>query len=199
MRAVDTGWMNTRDAKEDQHAEYKRATDDLLALAAAITVNQDSIPTQFIDRMLDYRPGLLERVAENVATAEYLVLADALDLNLDKDDLPRTLLVPLTSFDTVPAVVTDADEGIKSVYWGVRAFKNGERPVDDAIISLAVEATFSPSAPVLNAAMPAIVSLLVKCRNLEFPRPTLSDEERANQADRTIERVRRRLYDWLQI
>ncbi|CPW42293.1 hypothetical protein [Mycobacteroides abscessus] len=180
--------------------EYKSATDDLLELARALCIDQNAVPTNFVDRMLDYRPGLLKRVADNLVTAEYLVIAERLELSLDQDALPKTLLIPITPFDTVPAVTTDPHEGIKAIYWGVRAFKNGERPIDDAVLSLAMEfEAISPAAPILNGAMPAIVSLLVKCRNLEFVRGGTLPHNVAAEFDQTIARVRKRLYDWLQI
>ena len=55
---------------EPDHAEYWRATDQVIDLAREIILRPDSVRTAQVDSFLDFRPGFLIRVVSNLATAD---------------------------------------------------------------------------------------------------------------------------------
>ena len=184
---------------EPDHAEYWRATDQVLDLAREIILRPDSVRTALVDSFLDFRPGFLIRVVNNLAAAEYLQIAEHLGFNLNDHRIISALLHPLAVFEIVPAAQASTEDTEKAIFRGVREFCNHERRLDDAIVPLYVEHTVAPTAHVLNGAMPVIVALMTKCILLEECPPACSPQALEAQLNSAIGLIRSRLRSWLKI
>ncbi|MFV1360287.1 hypothetical protein ABFV47_25030 [Mycolicibacterium fortuitum] len=184
--------VNT-DCVESDNTKYWSATDQVVDLARDIILRPDAVEAAKVDSLLDFGPGLLIRVVDNIATAAFLQIAEHLGLNLNDHRVLGVLLHPLNTFEVVPAAQASIDDTVKGIYWGVKEFIAGRYPTDDAVVPLYIEHSAAPSANVINGAMPVIVALLQKNTVFEEPSPLLGPEAQTSVIDAAVSWVVRRL------
>lgn len=139
---------------------YWQATDYVLELARDLIVDGAHVPTDHVDRLLDFESEFLNRVATNIGAAQLLLLADAVPIDLSNRYVMSVLLPPLYPLPAVELEQMAWAEEFSGQVW--RAV-NGDKSTDDLRLHLFLETSAThPTAAVVNSAMPVIHTLLHK-------------------------------------
>lgn len=151
--------------------EYWQATEYVVELARDLVIDEN-VPTDHVERLLEFEPAFLGRVLANIAAAQMLLISEAASLDLSKEEVLNVLLVPLYPLEVVSTVPAHW-EAFATRVWHV--IQRREKTTDDLEIHPSFEYTASPRAMTLNCAMPVIVNLLHKGVALQ---PRIRPEDR---------------------
>ena len=83
--------------------EYWQATEYVVELARDLVIDEN-VPTDHVDRLLEFEPAFLGRVLANIAAAQMLLISEAASLDLSKEEVLNVLLVPLYPLEVVSTV-----------------------------------------------------------------------------------------------
>ncbi|AFR50020.1 hypothetical protein [Gordonia sp. KTR9] len=179
-------------------SDYYAVTDQVIELARGLALT-GNIDTRDVEALLDVSPGLLTRVTTNLACAEYLLIAQHLGFNLADDRIIVALIEPLQEFEIIKATHCETETTVRDVILGMQAFTKNQTTISEAVVPLYRSGAASPSALVLNGAMPVIHALMQKCISLASDPYVvgLTDEGRATKLDQTIASIRTELSTYL--
>jgi hypothetical protein len=181
---------------------YWQVTNLALELAWDLVLDRNQIPTEHVERLLDVEPELLGRALINIAAAQILLIAEAAGLDLRRNEVLNVLVIPLDVFDVVATVPSGWDEFAKRA-WNAIQHQQNTTEGDPFTVHPSFQYSASPSAMILNSAMPVITHLLHKVTVLqprtrpgETSRPLDPRDPRSTTAD-AMAAVRARLDRWL--
>jgi hypothetical protein len=156
---------------------YWRATEHVLDLAQDLIVDGAHVPADHVDRLLDFETMFLNRVATNIGVGQLLFLADAAPIDFHNINVLNAVIMPIYPLPPVEVEGVSWPQEFGLQVW--RALTDSDKTTDDLPTHLFIETqATSPTAAVLNSAMPIVYSLLAKGVALQrVPGPMHPDDK----------------------